>query len=188
MCKICINKLLSKSNSNDWLEAQKEWKRTRLSDIDIEKCLCGTISSHCVLFQNESTNESCIVGRICILNDMFTDPDIIKEYKITKCDICDVDLNYKSFAGHLQSNKHLSNIASHKFHMETQERMKNYRKCKFCEQYNIPLLASPRHMYCSDCFDYCVVRKYNCPSCSNKITQKQHEQYQICYPCKTKQF
>lgn len=192
MCNRCTGKIIKKSDSKDWNVAKHEWSYSKLGKDKKYTCVCGCESGNCILFVHKRTGEEIIVGRQCILNDMYekTDP-IIDEVRHERCEECNRRYKYNSIDAHLKSNKHLNRIKAitqealkQKHRQEMEEK---FRTCKHCYDYKIPINDPPIKLYCLDCVPYCVLKSVKCPRCEYYITRKQSEQFEVCYNCKVTQ-
>lgn len=119
-----IKKILEKSVSDTWHEAQKEWSVIEIypNDYD-ERCLCGhyPIKEICVI-QNKYNHKKEIVGNVCVTK--FIDPEMNRKLQSVKRIVKDIGKSLNKEAINFYYEKGLFSHKNRDFYLNIMRKKK----------------------------------------------------------------
>lgn len=208
MCPTCKDLL---STTDDWFVEQDDWNEylfcnyltletpdgyNALNDnYKINKCICGVNIKKMYVIKNDKRQVFVVLGAECIKSykyKLFKDDHVVVKFvensKKYYCNLCDKTMASTSKKTHIESNKHLELVnyeAKKKKAKEALNKLKSkFRKCKYCNDYNIEAKSKQSITACSECAKTYVFWTKKCNKCKCGMSKHNYDTYKgTCYKC-----
>lgn len=178
MCNNCVKILINRQEKRSWEEQKLDWTMKPSQNIEydyyhsvhpkkdlvktqempstVNYCICGHLIVNKFPVYNDKRKLCYVMGSVCICrykkNDKsnhgaFIGNQLIEtqltELNKYKCETCNKMMSKDNIDKHNNSPRHIKNYL-----------IKNYRKCRVCDQYEIQVTKPTYYHTCSGCYKF----------------------------------